>query len=105
MAWETRARGGLYYTRSVRRNGRVHREYFGVGPVAEAIAALDALEHDKRLAERRSLMADRQADAIVEAAIVEVDHIIETLTRLELVCAGFHRHHRGPWRKRRAQKS
>jgi hypothetical protein len=49
VGWETRARGVRYYTRSRRINGRVVREYIGTGPVAEAIAALEARDRVARL--------------------------------------------------------
>jgi hypothetical protein len=44
MGWEKRERGGLYYTRSRRVDGRVVREYFGTGPLAEIVALEDDLE-------------------------------------------------------------
>ena len=105
MAWETRARGGQYYTRSVRRDGRICREYIGTGPVAETIAAVDLMERSRRQAEHRALAVDRQASLTVEEAVMELDRAVETLARLELVCAGFHQHHRGQWRKRREQET
>ena len=101
MAWETRARGGRYYTRSVRKDGRVHREYIGTGPTAELIAAVGALEHAQLRDERAAVVRQRQSVERVEAAVDDIDIMVETMTRLELVCAGFHRHHRGAWRKRR----
>ncbi len=43
MAWESRERGGLYYTRSRREWGRVVRTYYGTGPIADQAAAQDEL--------------------------------------------------------------
>src|SRR5215212_1642630 len=40
--WERRERGGLYYTKSRKVNGRVIREYVGMGPLAELAAEVDA---------------------------------------------------------------
>jgi len=105
MAWETRARGGRYYTRSIRRHGRVYREYIGTGPVAELAAQLEAAERAQRQEERLALARDRQAAEQLEGFVDEVDSLVATLTRLALVSAGFHQHHRGAWRKRRGQEA
>jgi len=42
--WERRERGGLYYTRSKKVNGKVVREYVGGGVLGELAARMDALE-------------------------------------------------------------
>ena len=42
--WEKRERGGLYYTRSRKVNGRVVREYVGSGALGELAALMDAQE-------------------------------------------------------------
>ena len=42
--WEKRERGGLYYTRSRKVNGRVVREYVGSGASGELAALMDAQE-------------------------------------------------------------
>jgi hypothetical protein len=50
MAWEKRKRGGLYYTRSLKVDGRVLREYVGPkgDPLAELTAQVDLLERCRR---------------------------------------------------------
>ncbi len=102
MAWESRGGTGRYYTRSVRRDGRVIRRYVGTGDVAEAAAAADrdrraarnAEREARRLALGRLAAADSQVTALCEAA--------ETAQRACLLMAGYHRHDRGQWRRTRA---
>ncbi len=103
MAWEKRQRGGLYYTRSRRVGGRVVREYLGMGALAEALAQQDAEARARRreraAAERRA----READAALEGLVDELCANLDTLTHATLMLAGYHRHHRGDWRRRRKQ--
>ena len=47
MSWEER-NGTRYYTRSRRQNGKIVREYFGRGRVAELHAKLDELKREER---------------------------------------------------------
>ncbi len=96
MGWERRQRGGRYFTRSIRINGRVRRLYLGAGPFAESVAALYA-EHDAR---RKALAEHRARVLQLESEIDELDHICDDLICASLEQAGFHQH-RGLWRRRR----
>jgi hypothetical protein len=91
----------MYYTRSRKISGRVVREYVGTGLVGELAAAADA----QARAERRSQDARQQAEQErIEAAIAPLEEFydtVETLTRASLLAAGYHRHHRGEWRRKR----
>ena len=101
MAWETRNGRGSYYTRSRRVGGRVVREYIGMGPLAEMIAAEDAERHSVRQASRA---ARESCKAELERAAGLVDRSwrrASSLVEAVLVSNGYHRHHRGEWRKRR----
>ncbi len=101
MAWETRKRGRQYYTRSRKVGGRVIREYIGTGPLAELAAKLDAIEREERTveAERRRRQQERLESA--DGAVDALYHSAEVLAKAALLSAGYHRHDRGEWRKRR----
>lgn len=106
MSWEDR-RGRRYYTRSRRAGGRIVRQYIGRGRAAEAIAWHDAREREQRAAraaDRRAAWArERAASAALEALAGEVDGAIAAVAEAGLVLAGYHRHHRGAWRRRRGR--
>jgi len=99
MSYE--ARGPYhYYYRARKVGGRVVKEYVGHGPAAVAMAAQDeATRVDRRAAAearrtRQSQLND--LDRVTDAAGAS----IETLLNASLVAAGYHRHHRGEWRRR-----
>ena len=100
MAWETRRRGGRYYTRSRRENGRVVREYVGTGERAALAAATDAVRRWQRQVQRdarRELLDElRELDALAD----ELDAFADLLARAALLAAGYHQHARGSWRRR-----
>jgi hypothetical protein len=98
MAWE---KSGRYYTLSRKVGGRVVREYVGAGPVAELLAGLDAIERERKEAERAGLRAEREEMDALDAPLAELDELAELAAHAALVAAGFRRHHRGEWRKRR----
>jgi hypothetical protein len=99
--WERRERGGLYYTRSKKVDGRVVREYVGTGALGELAARLDAEERRRREGEAAAWREERERMDALEAPVAELCEAAEVLARAALVCAGYRRHNRGEWRKRR----
>jgi hypothetical protein len=99
-AWERRKRGGLYYTRSLRRNGRIVRRYYGCGPRAELNEALDAEEAEDRLARAKERRREREAPEALGDAIRSLTEAIQRGVTATLETDGFHRH-KGQWRKMR----
>src|SRR5262245_7488089 len=98
MGWD---RGFYYRVRKV--NGRVVREYVGRGPVAELVAQMDALERKQREAERAAWLAKRAEMEALDASLDELNDLADLLAHAALLAAGFRRHKRGEWRKRREQ--
>ena len=103
MAWETRARGTRYYTRSRRVNGRVVREYIGIGLAAEIAARTDERERAYRQARAQAEREERERLDALDGQVDELCGTADVLARAALVLAGFHQHHRGEWRRRRGQ--
>ena len=99
MGWDK----GRYYSRSKKVDGRVVREYVGMGRVAELAAQMDALEREDR---RLVALALREEEAELAALDADIKALCETadlVARAALLAAGFHQHKRGEWRKRREQ--
>jgi hypothetical protein len=102
MGWERRGRHRYYYARR-KAGGHESRTYLGRGPVAEQTAEADALRQAHKRAERAAL---REAIARWEKAdgpLQTLEDVTEQLARASLEAAGYHQHHRGAWRKRRAK--
>ena len=101
MGWEKRQRGGLYYTRSKKIDGRVFREYVGTGPLAELAALADVEERQHREGKTAAWRAEQAHMEALEACIEELCEAAEILGHAALYAAGYHRHNRGEWRRRR----
>jgi hypothetical protein len=101
MAWETRRRGGSYYTRSVRVNGVVRRRYVGKDDLAHLLASLDEQDQVAREVEAQAWREERAAALAREAPLIEFAAALDVLMAQTLIAAGYHRHKRGKWRKRR----
>ncbi len=91
MGWETRERGGLYYTRSKKVDGRVVREYVGGGLLGELVAQTDAEERQRREEEAARWRTEREALEALDAPVDELSEAAELLARDALVA----RHLRG----------
>lgn len=102
MAWEARERGGSYYTRSYREDGRVRREYVGTGGIAETLAHADETRRRARELERKREREDLERLEALAAPVREVDDKAEVLARAVLVAAGYRRR-KGEWRLRRGR--
>jgi hypothetical protein len=101
MTWETRQRGGQYYTRSRRIDGRVVREYVGGGPVGEIAARMDAIERVQRKNQREEWLTEKHEYAELDRLIEQVDQACRSLMKAALERAGYYQHNRSEWRKRR----
>jgi len=104
MGWETRERGGTYYTRSRQENGRVLREYVGAGLIGELSAEADRIERERREVEKLKEKQDFERLATLAAPILELSEAADILTRAHLIAAGYHCH-KGEWRKVREHYS
>jgi len=100
MAWEQRRGAGPYYTRSRRVNGRVVRQYFGRGALAELAAYEDAEARAARRDEKDRWAEQRASHEGVRAALLALASQLAALTSKALSEAGYHEH-RGQWRRRR----
>lgn len=103
MSWETRNGRGHYYTRSVRREGRVVREYLGTGLLGECWADIDDFERYQRAAGQARLRLEREDSDWLERLLVTYQRAIEKSARDALTAAGYRQHQRGAWRKTRVQ--
>jgi len=99
MAWEEH-RGGRYYYRKQRVNGRVVSQYMGTGEVASILSGLDDAERIEREVTREE-ERDRRAELRREDE--EFDELVgltEAFAAAALLAAGCHTH-KGTWRRTR----
>jgi hypothetical protein len=104
MGWETRKRGGRYYTRSRRVDGRIVREYVGGGILGDIAAFEDEYERRRREDEATYHREEREQLQALTAPMEELCDAVEIITRAALLASGYHRH-KGEWRKKRGTES
>ena len=104
MAWQV-VDGRKYYYWHRRVGGRPRTVYVGAAgsPAAELAAAAADLRRLGREAASRARHAERERLREAEGPLVRLCAVSDVLTRAALLSAGFHRHHRGPWRRRRRE--
>jgi hypothetical protein len=103
MAWEKRLSGGLYYTRSRRRRGRVRREYVGGGLLGQMAAELDTRRRAERKREKEEVEAQKQRLAEVDEKVAAFCGLCSLLSRAALLPEGYHYDAKNAsWRKKRA---
>jgi hypothetical protein len=100
VGWEERERGGRYYTRSRRVEGRVIREYIGGGLAGEMAAEADRIERERREAEERRQRQELERLKALAVPVEELHEAAAILARAHLIAAGCHRH-KGEYRRAR----
>jgi hypothetical protein len=100
MGWD---KGGRYYTRSRKVNGKVVREYVGGGDFGRLAALIDADGRALREEERQIRRAERDRYNTLERTLDDLDRLTDLVAEAALLAAGYRRHNRGEWRKRRVR--
>lgn len=100
MGWEARG-AGTYYYRKRKVEGRVVSEYVGTGLHAAQVALRVVAAQRKRAATAATDRAEREQMAAHEAELDAFCVLTNALVQAALLDAGYHRHHRGEWRKQR----
>jgi hypothetical protein len=99
MGWDR----GRYYSRSVRVNGRVRREYVGGGETGFLAAAADADRRALRAEKSGVWEKEKSQLETLDADLEALDEVAGLLTQAAFVAAGFHQHKR-QWRRKRAKR-
>jgi hypothetical protein len=97
MGWDGRG----YYYRVRRVGGRVVRQYVGGGPLEALVAAADEADRLTRKQAREAVKAFGDDLLALEDGLRRLDEVSEAVARAALLAAGYRRHNRGAWRKRR----
>ena len=100
MGWQRRGgKSYFYYTRRVGKGFRC--DYIGGGHAGDAAAGLLLLAREERREARARRRAARDREQAVLRDLQRFIDLTTLLTRATLLAAGFRRHDRGSWRRRR----
>jgi hypothetical protein len=99
MSWEIR-NGRRCYTRTIKANGRIYRQYVGFGSKGEQAAAEDLKRRVEREAQAKARKDRITAIDQAQTPAREFWDLTELIAQAALVAAGYHQHAKGEWRKR-----
>src|SRR4051812_547187 len=102
MPWKRRG-DTVYYYRSVRVGSRVRSEYKGSGEIGELFAEISEVNRTTRRKLREADLLDVEHFQVEQRRLGFDDYCrrVENLARPALEAAGYRRHKRSEWRKRR----
>lgn len=103
MSWETRGNREYYFS-ARREGGRVVKEYYGSGKVAELTAEMHGIERADRDMQREVYRGVIVELADLDEPLDTLAELTNLLVRAALVSAGYRQHKRGEWRKSRARR-
>jgi hypothetical protein len=98
MAWDKHGERKYFY-QSVRRNGKVHKTYFGAGQVGEMAAGAHALRRAERKAAQEALQRQIELVNGLVNLTRNLNQWCELIAAASLLAAGFHRPCRHAWRR------
>ena len=99
MSDNFRAAPYFYFTRRVGKRFRC--DYIGGGDVGDVAASLIFLAREDRREARARRRAAHDRERALLRDLQRFIQLTDLLTRASLLAAGFHRHDRGSWRRRR----
>jgi hypothetical protein len=100
MAWEKRQCGSRYFTRSVREDGRVRRQYFGCGIAGHLAAEAEALHRAERSEHEAKYRALQAALNGADSGLKAFSDAVRTMMHARLLARGFHRPADWRWTRR-----
>jgi hypothetical protein len=103
VAWEKRDKRTFYY-RGRRIGGKVMKTYCGGGAAGRIAAEADARRRADEQARRITLMAEKERMEDLKSLTWRLHEQCELLAEAALLCAGYHRPFRQPWRKSHAAR-
>jgi hypothetical protein len=101
MAWERRGTRRYFYISRRDPGGRVVKQYVGAGAKGARAATSLAVAKAQRQLDRIAVMAERARLRPLDRLVAEFADAADFLLAATLLAAGYHRHRRGRWRRRR----